>query len=58
MEEKTNQYFDYDNDWSEVEDLIEDMDPDTLEYEEPLVNKIFTEYGTLALVFYHRLKQS
>lgn len=57
-EGKANNIYNYDSDWSEVEDLIDGMDTDTADIEETLLNKIVKDFGTLALVFYHRLKES
>jgi hypothetical protein len=50
----------YDSDWSEVGQLINDSEKNQSEFEleEALLNEIYSQFGTIALVFYKRAKES
>ena len=46
----------YDQDYSEVEDLIESIEEDDPNQEELYLRHLLQDFGTIALVLYHRLK--
>jgi c-di-AMP phosphodiesterase-like protein len=48
----------YDSDWSEIEDLMEDLSDDDSDEIEEFLKAMLNNYGTLGLVFYKRFSNS
>ena len=49
--------YNYDQDYSEVEDLLDNIEEDDPIEEKKYLLKLLQDFGTVALVLYHRLKQ-